>query len=153
MIAAAVPALRAGLAAMAALLVPVLLLTGLIRGTEGLAGGALGVGLVTAFFVAGKLALVAVARRGVTTLLLPAALGVYGAKVVALGLVLVSLNGSDTFDLPSFAWSIVAGTIGWVGAEVWAATRLRVPFYDPQAFAARSADAAQPPAPPRADED
>ncbi|WP_041253705.1 hypothetical protein [Frankia sp. EAN1pec] len=134
MIAAARPALRAGLCTMAVLLAVVLVLTGAIRGAAGIAGGVLAVGLVAAFFALGKLALVAVARRGATTMLLPAALGIYAAKVATLGVVLVALRDATAIDLPSFAWSIMAATLCWVGAEVWAATRLRVPFYDPATF-------------------
>ncbi|ONH53490.1 hypothetical protein CcI49_31470 [Frankia sp. CcI49] len=134
MIATALPALRAGLGAMAALLVVVLTLGGVLRGASGVAGAALAVGLVAAFFALGKLALVAVARRGATTMLLPAALGVYAAKVAVLGVVLLALRDATAIDLPSFAWSIMAATLCWVGAEVWVAARLRVPFYDPQTF-------------------
>ncbi|OAA24998.1 ATP synthase protein I [Frankia sp. EI5c] len=134
MIATAVPALRAGLAAMAGLLVAALALSWALRGAAGAAGAALAVGLVAAFFALGKLALVAVARRGATTMLLPAALGIYAAKVGVLGVVLLGLRDVTAIDLRSFAWSIMAGTLCWVAAEVWVAARLRVPFYDPATF-------------------
>ncbi|WP_018639307.1 hypothetical protein [Parafrankia elaeagni] len=154
MIATALPALRAGLCMMAALLAVVLAVAGAVRGAAGAAGAALAVGLVAAFFALGKLALVAVARRGATTMLLPAALGVYAAKVCVLGVVLLALRDVTAIDLQSFAWSIMAATLCWVGAEVWVAARLRVPFYDPATFdparvAPLLADRGDPPGAPR----
>ncbi|WP_462186547.1 MULTISPECIES: hypothetical protein [unclassified Frankia] len=127
----AAPTLRAGLWTMLALAVPTLVIAGVARGGAGFLGAALGVGLVSTFFAAGKVALVAIGRRIGTTALLPVALGVYAVKVVTLGVVLVALEGTTAVNLPSFAWSIVAGTLCWVGAEVWSAARLRVPFYEP----------------------
>lgn len=136
--------IRLGMLLTAALAVPAVALAAVLGGGAGALGAAVGLVIVAAFFSISKVAVGAVARRA-PHLLLPAALGTYIVKIVLLGALLIALDGTETLDLPSFAWSIFVGVFVWMGAELWVATHTRVPFYDPAA--PRAMDAAkQPPA-------
>jgi ATP synthase protein I len=139
-------ALRAGLAATAAVGAVVAVVAVAVAGGGGLAGAALGTAVVGAFFAASKVAVGLVARRA-PALLLPAALGTYLVKILALGILLVSLRdtAASTLDVRWLAWSVLAGVVGWMAAEVWVATHTRVAFYDPAAFRARHGEAADRP--------
>jgi len=137
------PIIRFGLLVSAVVAVVAVPLGTGLRGRAGAAAALLGVGIVVAFFVASKLAVGFVARRA-PHLLLPAALGTYGAKIVFLGVLLVALDGVEAVNLPTLAWTVVAGVIGWIGAEVWVATHTRVPFFDPATFGANPPASAAP---------
>ncbi len=139
-------ALLTGLAATAVTGAPVLAAAGLVAGGAGLAGAGFGVGLVAVFFSVSKLVLAVVARHA-PALLLPAALGTYLVKIVILGIVLVSLDGSDAVNLTWLAWAVLTGVAAWVAAELWVATHTHVPFYDPVAFRAAHPDQADRPPP------
>jgi ATP synthase protein I len=139
-------AVRTGLAVTAAAGLVIAGLALLLGGGRGLAGAALGTAVVACFFSVSKAVLRAVARRA-PLLLLPAALATYAVKIILLGVVLVTLQNTDVVDVRWLAWSVLVGVVGWVGAELWVATRTRVPFYDPVAFRARhGAQADHPPA-------
>jgi ATP synthase protein I len=129
-------ALRAGVAATAVLAVPAVAVGALTEGRSGAFGAALGLSLVAVFFGLSKLVLAAVARRSMQ-LLLPAALGTYGAKILLLGASIGVIDRQSFFDVRAFAWSVVAGVLLWVVVECVVAVRTRVPFYDPEEFAAR----------------
>jgi ATP synthase protein I len=138
-------ALLTGLAATAVAGAPVLVAGWLVAGGAGLAGAGFGVGLVAAFFSVSKLVLALVARHA-PSLLLPAALGTYLVKIVALGIVLVGIDGSGAIDLTWLAWAVLTGVVAWVAAELWVATHTHVPFYDPAAYrAAHPGTADRPP--------
>ncbi|AEH11128.1 MULTISPECIES: hypothetical protein [Protofrankia] len=136
MITAAGRTVRTGLLVLAAVAVPALPIAGFARGADGLAAVAAGLVLVALFFTASKVAVSVVARR-MRAMVLPAALGTYLMKTIILGVLLVTLEGSDSVDLIAFSWAVLVGVLGWVGAELWVATHTRVPFYDPDAFRAR----------------
>ncbi len=136
MITAAGRTIRVGLLVLAAIALPALVVAGFFRGPAGLAAVALGLVLVASFFTASKVAVSVVARR-MRAMVLPTALGTYLIKIVILGALLVALEGSTTIDLTAFSWAVLAGVLGWLGAELWVATHTRVPFYDPEAFRAR----------------
>ncbi|WP_239405161.1 hypothetical protein [Frankia sp. Cj3] len=136
MIVSAGRTIRLGLGVLAIIALPGLVAAGVARGTAGIVAVALGLCLVGFFFTASKVVVSVVARRA-RAMVLPAALGTYLMKIVILGALLVSLEGSSTIDLTAFAWAIFVGVFGWLGAELWVATHTRVPFYDPALFRAR----------------
>ncbi len=129
------PGVRLGILVNTALAVPVGAVGWFVHGGSGVASGIVGLVLVVTFFVAGKVALVAVGRRS-TGMLLPMALGVYAIQVIALGAVLVAASSGSAIDPPVFGWSVFAGALAWSCAEVVSAFRLRIPFYDPKSFRA-----------------
>jgi len=134
------PIIRAGSLVSAVIAAGAVALGAGLRGWAGTAAALLGVVIVVIFFSTSKMAVGFVGRRR-PQLLLPAALGIYGFKILLLGVLLVLLDGVEAVNLPTLAWTVLAGVIGWVGAEVWVATHTRVPFFDPAAFAAREAAA------------
>jgi ATP synthase protein I len=138
------PIIRLGLMVSAVIAVGAVALGAGLRGWPGVTAALLGVGIVMIFFSVSKVAVGFVARRA-PQLLLPAALGIYGFKILLLGVLLVALDGVEAVNLSTLAWTVLAGVFGWVGAEVWAATHTRVPFFDPATFAARHPDAVGPP--------
>lgn len=98
-------------------------------GRAGLAAAGLAFGIVAAFFT---LSIAALARVG-ARVLLPAALGVYVAKIVALGLALHALGSADFIDHTAFGWSAFAALVVWLSAEVTAFARARIPYVQPGA--------------------
>lgn len=131
-------ALRLGLVVCAVIAVPAVALGAALRGGAGAAAALLGIAVVVAFFGMGKLAVARVARTA-PHLLLPAALGTYTAQIGLLGMLLIALDGVEAIHLPTLAWTVFVGVFGWIGAELWVATHTRVPFFDPESFAARQA--------------
>ncbi|SBW28337.1 hypothetical protein [Protofrankia symbiont of Coriaria ruscifolia] len=136
MITAAGRTIRVGLLVLAVIALPAFTVAGFSRGPAGLAAVALGLVLVASFFTVSKVAVSVVARR-MRAMVLPTALGTYLIKIVILGALLVTLEGSSAIDLAAFAWAVLTGVLGWLGAELWVATHTRVPFYDPEVFRAR----------------
>ncbi len=136
MIVSAGRTIKLGLGVLVIIAVPGLVAAGFARGVAGIVAVALGLCLVGFFFTVSKVAVSVVARRA-RAMVLPAALGTYLMKIVILGALLVNLEGSSAIDLTAFAWAIFGGVFGWLGAELWVATHIRVPFYDPTLFRAR----------------
>jgi|SRR5699024_4296555 len=105
----------------------------LLAGRTGLAGAALGAGLVMAFFTLSLVTFTA-ARRLDPAVTLLLAIGLYAAKVIALalGLIAVSQAGliGDPFHQVSLAVTVITCTLSWTVAEIVAATRQRQPLYD-----------------------
>ena len=56
----------------------------------------------------------------------------YLAKVVALGLVLVLLGDTTLFDPRAFGLSVLLTSLVWLGAQVWAFTRVPMLYVDPE---------------------
>lgn len=102
-------------------------------GPSGLWGAALGGGLVVVFFTL-SLSVLALTRRLDPSLTLLVALGLYVAKVVALGagLLVVAQTGlvGDPFHRTAVAASVIACTLTWTVAEIVASARHRQPLYD-----------------------
>jgi hypothetical protein len=89
-----------------------------------------GLAIVAAFFSVSTLA-VAWAGRIDDQLTLPAALGTYVIKVVLLGVLLVSASDVSWVDGPALAWSVLAGTVAWVGVQVRRVWTSRLYYVDP----------------------
>jgi hypothetical protein len=115
--------LRVGaLAALAvtAVAVPV---TGLLVGWPDALGVLVGALVVTGFFCASGL-VVAWAGRIDDTFTLPAALGTFFVKAVALYAVLTALPEDGWLDRLALAWAVVVGALLWSGVQLrWVWTR------------------------------
>jgi ATP synthase protein I len=136
-----------GLVLTAVAMIPAAGLAGLLEGGGAVLAAVLGLALPGAFFATSKLVLAAVARRWPHALLLTA-LATYVFKIAILGVVLVSVQHIQDTWLTCFAWSVLAGVVVWVAAEIWVATHTRVPFYDPSRFEARQRERERRPASP-----
>jgi ATP synthase protein I len=105
----------------------------LTTGPPGIAGAAIGGGMVLVFFGFGAVAVNAVASVAPNASLLVALL-TYTLEVLALGVVFTVLTRSGALDDEVHAgWlagTLIAGTAVWLVAQVVAVTRSRQPLYD-----------------------
>lgn len=89
--------------------------------------------MVCGFFATGTVVLDVVASLAPATSLLVALL-TYTLQVVLVGLVFVALNRSgmleDTVDARWLGATVIAGTLGWLVAQVVATMRTRIPVYE-----------------------
>lgn len=58
------------------------------------------------------------------------ALGAYTVKIFILGLLLVLLWNAAWLNATTFALTVIIGTVVWLGAVVWEASRRRTRIYD-----------------------
>jgi ATP synthase protein I len=98
-------------------------------GGSGALGAAVGVLLVAVFFTIGLVA-VSWAGRISPTAMFAAAMVSYLLKVIVIGILLQVFEGIGAWHFPTFAWTVVAGTIAWIGGEVWGFTRLKMLYVD-----------------------
>jgi hypothetical protein len=111
---------------------------GLVAGWTDAAGVLVGAIVVTAFFCVSGL-VIAWAGRMADSYTLPAALGTFFVKAVALYAILSALPEDGWLDRRTLAWSVVVGALLWSGVQLrWVWTRKL--YYVP------------PPAPPRTDD-
>jgi hypothetical protein len=89
-----------------------------------------GLAIVAAFFSVSTLA-VAWAGRIDDQLTLPVALGTYLIKVVLLGVLLVTARDASWVDGVALAWSVLVGTVAWVGVQVRRVWTSRLYYVDP----------------------
>jgi ATP synthase protein I len=122
------------------------LVAGLTGGAPAVVGVAIGTLIVCLFFGLGAIVLDVVATLAPAASLLIALL-TYTLKVVLIGLVFVGLKRSglleSDIDARWLGGAVIAGTLTWLAAQVYATTRLRIPVYDlPSREAADEAPAA-----------
>jgi hypothetical protein len=111
------------------------LVTGLVTGWSDAVGVLVGGAIVTAFFCVSSV-VIAWAGRIHDSFTLPAALGTFFVKAVALYGILMSLPGDGWLNRLTLAWSVIAGALLWSAVQLrWVWTRKL--YYVP------------PPAPPR----
>ena len=122
---AASAALLAGLAVTA--------IGALASGSSAAYGALVGTALVVGVFALGAFVVNAVAGLMPAASLLVAVL-TYTLQVVVMAVVFWTLSGSgeldSTLDRSWLAGAVIVGTLGWLVAQVWASTRLRIPAYD-----------------------
>lgn len=105
----------------------------LAYGSRGLVSAGLGAGLVLVFYAIGQYVMVLFADAGARTLLLVSLMS-YTLRIAMLGLVLLSYS-SNREAWPSLVpnavfLATVAVVVGWLAAEVWTFSRLRITAYD-----------------------
>ena len=89
-----------------------------------------GLAIVAAFFSSSSVA-VAWAGRLDEQFTLPAALGTYAAKIVLLGVLLVSARGQTWVDERALAWSVLVGTLAWTGVHIRRVWTAKLYYVDP----------------------
>lgn len=100
-------------------------------GADALPWAGLGGAAVLAFFALGQLVQVGTAQASPTTVM-TASLASYAVRAAGLALVLVLVQPfTAVAGAGALAPTIVVVVLGWLGAEIWAFSRLRVPSFDP----------------------
>jgi ATP synthase protein I len=128
---AAIPSGLAGIAAIAVGL--------LLAGSKGALGAAIGAVVVIAFFSISVIA-VSYASKISPQLMFAAAVFSYMTKVLAMFALIVALEGVSAWDSRAFAWSVIALTLVWIGAEIRATLRAKTFYADPEPSVAPAAD-------------
>jgi ATP synthase protein I len=109
------------------------LVAGFTGGAPAVVGVAIGTLMVCLFFGLGAIVLDVVATLAPAASLLIALL-TYTLQVVLIGLVFVGLKRSGllegSIDPRWLGGAVIAGTLAWLAAQVFATTRLRIPAYD-----------------------
>ncbi len=119
---AAVPAALAGAV--------LLLVSGLLAGASGVLGAGIGVGVVAAFFTVGLVVIAWASRISPQTMMM-VAIVTYMIKIALLAIFVVAFAGTSAFSTTAFAASVAVSTLVWVGGEVRAFSRARIPYVDP----------------------
>jgi CHASE2 domain-containing sensor protein len=125
--------LLGGLAGGVTATVVCLIVFAVLHGSDGLASAGLGAATVLFFYAVGQLVMVRFADAGARTLL-AVSMASYTARVVLLGLLLLFYNGHrdswpDLVPMGVFVTTI-AVVAGWLLAEVYVFSRLRIGHYD-----------------------
>jgi ATP synthase protein I len=115
---------RGAVLATALVAVVVVVAAGILAGRAGVYGALLGSGLAIAFFAV-TIVVVSVAARIANELMLPAALGTYLLKMIAIAVMLVLLRDTTAFDRNAFALATVIGACVFLVAELRIALRTR----------------------------
>ena len=110
--------------------VVVVVVAGALAGVAGVYGALLGSALAIAFFAVTIVA-VSVAGRVADELMLPAALGTYLLKVIAIAVLLMLLRDTTAFDHTAFALATVIGACVFMVAELRIALRARTLYVEP----------------------
>jgi ATP synthase protein I len=120
---------RGAVLATAAVAVVVVAVAGLLAGAAGVYGALLGSALAIAFFAVTIVA-VSVAARVANELMLPAALGTYLLKVIAIAVMLILLRDTTAFDRIAFAVATLIGACVFLVAEMRIALRSRTQYVE-----------------------
>jgi ATP synthase protein I len=120
---------RGAVLATAAVAIVVVLVAGLLAGAAGVYGALLGSALAIAFFAVTIVA-VSVAARVANELMLPAALGTYLLKVIAIAVMLILLRDTTAFDRIAFAVATLIGACVFLVAEMRIALRSRSQYVE-----------------------
>jgi ATP synthase protein I len=120
---AAIPSGLAGLAAVAAGLV--------VAGAAGALGAAIGAVIVIAFFSISVLA-VSYASKISPQLMFAAAVFSYITKIFGMLALVIAFEGVTAWNPRAFAWSVIALTLVWIGAEVRATVKAKTLYVDPE---------------------
>ncbi|MDG4764227.1 hypothetical protein O7632_08930 [Solwaraspora sp. WMMD406] len=100
-----------------------------VDGGAGAAGAAAGTLLVVGSYVASSLAL-AWADSVHPKMVLSVGLLTYSLKFSVLGVAVFAVAGSDWPGQRMLVVAIVAGTLGWITAQVWWTFRARIPYVE-----------------------
>jgi ATP synthase protein I len=120
---------RGAVGATGVVAVVVVVVAGVLAGRSGVYGALIGSALAIAFFAVTIVA-VSVAGRVANELMLPAALGTYLLKVIAIAAMLILLRNTTAFSRTAFALATVIGACVFLIAELRIALRSRTPYVE-----------------------
>jgi ATP synthase protein I len=110
-------------------------LSAALVGIKGLVGALIGVAIVTVFFGL-SIAVVARAAKISAPAMMVAALGTFLVKIVALAVVVSSLNGTTAFSTRALGLTAIGCILLWSIAQVVAAMKVRLLYVEPEREAA-----------------
>ena len=98
-------------------------------GVSGAGAAAVSALVTMAFFAAGQAVQVAVADRA-TTVVFVAGLASYVVRIGGVIALVLVAHDAAAWAGGAVLWTVVAVTAGWLAAEIWCYTRMRIPIYD-----------------------
>jgi ATP synthase protein I len=105
-------------------------------GTKGLIGALIGVAIVTVFFGISVLAVGRAARVSPQAMMV-AAMITYLVKIVALGVVVSSLNGTTAFSTRTLGATAIVCILVWSATQVITTIKLKMLYVEPEQPAVR----------------
>ncbi|TDD85638.1 hypothetical protein [Actinomadura rubrisoli] len=118
---AAIPTVSAGVGAV--------LIGLLVAGAKGALAAALATVVVTAFFSISALAVSWASKVSSQTMML-AALASYAVKILAVMVLVTSMDGVSLWNTTVFGWSVVGLALAWIAAEFRVALQKGRPYID-----------------------
>ena len=115
-------------AAAAAIMVAV---SAAVAGLKGLVGALIGVAIVTVFFGISVLVVGRAARVSPEAMMV-AALVTYLVKIVALAVILSSLNGTTAFSTRALGFTAIGCILVWCAAQVITAVKVKMLYVEPE---------------------
>ncbi len=115
-------------AAAAAIMVAV---SAAVAGPKGLVGALIGVAIVTVFFGISVLVVGRAARVSPEAMMV-AALVTYLVKIVALAVILSSLNGTTAFSTRALGFTAIGCILVWCAAQVITAVKVKMLYVEPE---------------------
>ncbi len=107
-----------------------------LAGTKGLIGALIGVAIVTVFFGISVLAVGRAARVSPQAMMV-AAMITYLVKIVALGVVVSSLNGTTAFSTRALGATAIVCILVWSATQVITTIKLKMLYVEPEQPAVR----------------
>jgi len=105
-------------------------------GVKGLIGALIGVAIVTAFFGISVLVVGRAARKSPQAMMV-AALVTYLVKIVALAVVVSSLNGTTAFSTRTLGFTAIGCILVWSATQVITTIKLKMLYVEPEQSAVR----------------
>lgn len=104
--------------------------TAISKGSQGLLGAAIGAAIVVVFFTIGQVVLNRVIKTN-PAMAMTVAMTMYLVKIAVLFGLLLVFKDTTVFDTKVFALSVLACTLTWTIAEVWAFGTAKVLYVEP----------------------
>ena len=105
-------------------------------GTKGLIGALVGVAIVTVFFGISVLVVGRAARRSPQAMMV-AAMITYLVKIVALAIVVSTLNGTTAFSTRALGFTAIGCILVWSATQVITTMKLKMLYVEPEQHAVR----------------
>jgi ATP synthase protein I len=105
-------------------------------GVKGLIGALLGVAVVTVFFGISIVVVGRVARISQSAMMV-AALATFLVKIVALAVIVSSLNGTTAFSTRTLGFTAIGCILVWSAAQVITAVKVKMLYVEPEQHAVR----------------
>jgi ATP synthase protein I len=105
-------------------------------GVKGLIGALLGVAVVTVFFSISIVVVGRVARISQSAMMV-AALATFLVKIVALAVIVSSLDGTTAFSTRTLGFTAIGCILVWSAAQVITAVKIKMLYVEPEQHAVR----------------
>jgi ATP synthase protein I len=102
-----------------------------LSGVKGLYGALVGIAIVAVFFGISVLVVGRAARHSPQAMMV-AAMVTYVVKIVALAIVVTSLNGTTAFSLRTLGFTAIALILVWSATQVITAVKIKMLYVEPE---------------------